>query len=134
MKESIIDTNIILRYLTADIPEQAERCGNLLKKAVEGKEEIEIPLLVLAETLWTLVKFYKVPKTEAVEVLNTLLREPKIKVKDKKIILEALELYKDNNISFTDCYLAVYSSQNNKNLYSFDGDFAKIGFKSEEPE
>ena len=133
MKESIIDTNVLLRYLTADIPEQAARCRNLFCRVLDGEEIVEIPLLVLAETVWTLTKYYKQPKGDVVESLGIILKTQGVKVRDKKVIIDALDLYKNSNISFTDAYLATFARTNNKAIYSFDRDFDKSGALRQEP-
>ena len=39
---NLLDTNIIIRYLTNDDPEKAERCDKLFKKALHGKEKIRL--------------------------------------------------------------------------------------------
>jgi predicted nucleic acid-binding protein len=80
LKERIIDTNVILRYLTDDIPEQAQKSEELFTRVIEGKETVEIPLLVIAEVVWTMTKFYRQPKKAVVEDISILLKTPGIKV------------------------------------------------------
>ncbi|MDQ7822544.1 MAG: PIN domain-containing protein [Candidatus Eremiobacteraeota bacterium] len=133
MKERIIDTNIILRYLTDDIEEQAKKCENLFRRVSEGKETIELPLLVIAEVVWTMTRYYKQPRKEVVENLSIMLTTPCIKVRDKKLVLDALELYIDKNVSFTDAYLATACIYAQKGIYSFDEDFDNIGIDRSEP-
>jgi predicted nucleic-acid-binding protein len=133
LKERVIDTNIILRYLTNDIPEQAEKCEELFKRVSEEKEFIEVPLLVIAEAVWTMTKYYKQPKKNVVESISIMLKTPGIKVRDKKLILDGLELYRDKNVSFTDAYLATNCTYTQKGIYSFDEDFDRIGIDRSEP-
>lgn len=133
MKERIVDTNVILRYITEDLPKQASQCEKLFRRVLNEEEIIEIPLLVIAEVLWTLTKFYKQPKKDVVENISIMLKTPNIRVKDKNMILDALELYRDKNLSFTDAYLAIYSIKSNRGIYSFDEDFDKIGVDRETP-
>ena len=63
-KIHLIDTNIILRYLIGDDKEKAIRAATLMEHVEKGTEQIEISPVVVAETIWTLEKFYKVPKKE----------------------------------------------------------------------
>jgi len=133
LKERIIDTNIILRYFTDDIPEQAAKNEALFARVLEGKETVEIPLLVIAEVVWTMTKFYRQPKKTVVENIIILLKTPGIKVKDKKLILDALELFAHKNVSFTDAYLATHCTYGRQGIYSFDEDFDRLGIDRQVP-
>ena len=55
----IIDANIILRYLTNDVQDQAERAGELLAKVEAGSEEVLLPDIILADIIWVLEGYYK---------------------------------------------------------------------------
>ena len=86
MKEiPIIDANIILRFLTNDIPKQADRCTGLLKRIESGLEEVWLPDLVLADLVWTLEKFYKQPKQRIQELLIAILELKGLRHNNKKI-------------------------------------------------
>ena len=37
---ALVDANIFLRYLTEDLPEQAEKARDLLERAERGEEEL----------------------------------------------------------------------------------------------
>jgi len=63
-KPRVIDANIILRFLTNDIPEKAAACEALLQKVEAGQEEVFLPDLVIADIVWTLEKFYRVEKSK----------------------------------------------------------------------
>lgn len=55
-KARALDANVILRFLTNDVPEQANRCAELLKRVEAGAEEVWLPDLVLTGIIWTLEK------------------------------------------------------------------------------
>jgi len=122
----IIDSNIILRFLTNDVPEKAERCEELLKRVEEGKESVEIPLLVIAEIIYVLEKVYKESKTKIYSLLEPILKLRKVYIHNKKILLKALELYAKRKIDFTDAWLSVYAGEKKSAIYSYDKDFDKI--------
>lgn len=52
--ESPADTNALLRYLTDDVPEQAEAVQRPLERAASGRVPLQTTTLVRAETMWTL--------------------------------------------------------------------------------
>ncbi|MGB9879182.1 MAG: type II toxin-antitoxin system VapC family toxin, partial [Anaerolineae bacterium] len=58
----VLDANILLRFLTNDVPELADRCTELLRRLEAGTEQAFLPDLVLADVVWTLEKFYQQPK------------------------------------------------------------------------
>ena len=57
-----IDTNLFLRYLTNDVPEQADAVEELLNKAAAGEMILVTNNLVCAEIVWTLESFYKLER------------------------------------------------------------------------
>ena len=67
MENKFVDTNIFLRYLTKDDPSKYERCRTMFKKALEGEIAISTSGMVIAELIWTLLSYYKVPKAEVIE-------------------------------------------------------------------
>ena len=46
---ALVDANIFLRYLTEDLPEQAEKARDLLERAERGEEELVTTVLTIAE-------------------------------------------------------------------------------------
>ena len=128
MKEiPIIDANIILRFLTNDIPKQADRCTGLLKRIESGLEEVWLPDLVLADLVWTLEKFYKQPKQRIQELLIPILELKGLRHNNKKISKLAFQLYVEKNIDWTDAFVAAQMiTQKKFEIYSYDSDFDKV--------
>ena len=128
MKEiPIIDANIVLRFLTNDIPKQADRCTGLLKRIESGLEEAWLPDLVLADIVWTLEKFYKQPKQRIQELLIPILELKGLRHNNKKISKLAFQLYVEKNIDWTDAFVAAQMiTQNKCEIYSYDSDFDKV--------
>jgi uncharacterized protein len=48
------DTNVFLRYLTNDVPEQADAVEHLLVRVMQGEIILNPNSLVIAEIVWTL--------------------------------------------------------------------------------
>ena len=128
MKEiPIIDANIVLRFLTNDIPKQADRCTGLLKRIESGLEEAWLPDLVLADIVWTLEKFYKQPKQRIQELLIPILELKGLRHNNKKISKLAFQLYVEKNIDWTDAFVAAQMiTQKKCEIYSYDSDFDKV--------
>lgn len=128
MKTVFVDTNIFLRYLTSDDPAKYEKCRELFKKAVDGKIRLLTSDMVIAELIWTLQSFYKVPKAEVIEKISILTNTPNLDIPNSGIIAEALIVYSRKNIDYIDAYNAVFMRHHNtSDIYSYDGDFDTIG-------
>jgi predicted nucleic acid-binding protein len=57
-----IDANIILRFLTNDLPDQANRAASLLQRLEEHRETVFLPDLILADIIWVLEGYYHYDK------------------------------------------------------------------------
>ncbi len=130
MKERIyVDTNVFIRYLTNDAPEQAEQSKTLFKQAEEGYYELFICDLVAAEIIYVLESVYKLSKKETVEKLLAIIKLGNVVMENQSIVLEALELYEEKNLDFTDAYLVCHARKSrHRKVFSFDEDFKKIDF------
>jgi len=131
-KRPILDTNVIIRFLTNDSPQQADKVVKLLEEA--GITSLEIPDVVIAEIIYVLLSFFKLNKEEVIEKIAQLIEFEKIKT-NKKLIKKALEFYQNNSISFVDAYLCSLIT-NNKNsfIYSLDKVLQQVkGIKIQSP-
>ncbi|GBD98110.1 tRNA(fMet)-specific endonuclease VapC [bacterium BMS3Abin07] len=135
MAKKFIDTNIFLRYLTKDDPVKYDKCKAVFKKAIEGKAELATSEMVIAELIWTLLSYYKVPKADVIEKVSIIVGTEGLHIPGKDIIADALVLYSRKNIDYIDAYNAVFMKYHGfDEIYSYDGDFDAIeGIKREEP-
>jgi predicted nucleic-acid-binding protein len=82
-----IDTNVLLRRLLQDDPEQSKQTNRLFEK----EELILITDVVLAETIWTLKgKRCGIDKTGIVSVVTSLLEEPNVLFENTQAVWSAL--------------------------------------------
>jgi predicted nucleic acid-binding protein len=135
MEKKFIDTNTFLRYLTKDDPSKYEKCRRLFKKAIDGKIDLVTSSMVIAELIWTLLSYYRIPKANIVEKISIIISTERLHIPDRDIIAEALVLYSRKNIDYIDAYNAVFMKYHGLNeIYSYDEDFDSIeGIKREEP-
>src|SRR5260370_7284202 len=68
----LLDTNVILRFLIGDDPAKASRAILLMESVEQGREIVEISEALLTETVWTLQKFYNVPRPSIAQNLIRL--------------------------------------------------------------
>jgi predicted nucleic acid-binding protein len=124
MERVFVDTNIFLRYLTKDDPAKYDRCREVFKKAIEGEISLFTSEMVIAELIWTLLSYYRVPKAEVIEKVSIIISTSNLHLDNKSIIADSLVLFSQKNIDYIDAYNAVFmKSQGLKKIYSYDEDF-----------
>jgi len=116
----LIDTNTILRYLLKDVPGLYEKAETLFRKVRTGEQKVEITEGVLAEVVYVLLKYYRVPKQEAVETLSAFLLYKGISGRSKTEYLQAFRLFGGTKLDFVDCLLAARAKVRKADLFTFD--------------
>ncbi|MBT8247677.1 MAG: PIN domain-containing protein, partial [Acidimicrobiia bacterium] len=86
---AFLDTNVLIRHLTGDPPEPATRATAFLSTA----DELLLPDLILAETIYVLESFYEVPIEDVAQMVRSILAFPPIRTLDPALLLRSLEIY-----------------------------------------
>jgi len=127
MRRRFVDTNVFLRFLTKDDPAMFERCRDLFRKGIEGEVILVTSGMVIAELIWTLLSYYKVPKAEVVEKMAVIIGTKGIDIPDRDIIAESLILFGRKNVDYIDAYNAMLMKRHRlEEIYSYDRDFEEI--------
>ena len=98
---AFIDTNVLVRHLTGDPPDQAARAARYLA----GADELLLPDLILAEVAYVLESFYEAPREQVATSLRAILAFPAIRVLDAELLQRAVEVYDVDRLDFADAYL-----------------------------
>jgi predicted nucleic-acid-binding protein len=99
---AVLDTNVLVRHLTADPPDQAARATAFLA----GADELLLSDIVVAELVYALETVYRVERARVAELLRAVIAFPAIVVLDETLLLRALELYEREKLDFVTSYLA----------------------------
>jgi len=127
MRRRFVDTNVFLRFLTKDDPATFERCRDLFRKGIEGEVILVTSGMVIAELIWTLLSYYKVPKAEVVEKMAVIIGTKSIDIPDRDIIVESLILFGRKNVDYIDAYNTMFMKRHRlEEIYSYDRDFEEI--------
>jgi predicted nucleic acid-binding protein len=133
-KVHLVDTNVVIRFLIGDAPDQAAKATALMRRLESGGEVAELTEAVVAETVWTLESFYEVPRAEIAEKLGTILGFRGVRAWKKPILLAALARFGSTSVDFVDCLLAAHADRRGLPVYSFDAtDFRRLGVAWEAP-
>ena len=115
------DTNLFLRYLTNDVPEQADAVEFLLLRAMKGEMTLITNNMVIAEIVWTLEFFYHLTPIEVQEKVLAILNTPGLEVADGDLILQAMLWHVEKSVDFIDAYNAVWMMEEEiKTVFTFD--------------
>ncbi|MBE0447384.1 MAG: PIN domain-containing protein [Actinobacteria bacterium] len=127
MKGNLVDTNIFIRLLTEDDPDQAAASKDFISRVIAGKVHAYITVAVILEIVWTLSSYYKLSRDDISHKLTLLLNTKKLAIENRDIIEEAAEYYKTTPIDFADCYNAAYAKLiGDAIILSYDKDFDRI--------
>jgi predicted nucleic acid-binding protein len=114
---AFVDTNILVRHLTGDPPEQAARATKLLAEA----DELLLVDLVVAEVVYVLESFHEVPRERVAELVRAIIAFPAIVVLDSAVLLRALEVYETDRLDFDEAYLVAQAERSGVGVVaSFD--------------
>ena len=111
MYRHFVDTNLFLRFLTNDIPDQAHAVDQLLMRAEQGELQLHTSSLTIAEIVWTLESYYELSSEVVRDHVVAILNTPGLFVEHAEIIARAMMLYADENIDFVDAYNGVWMQE-----------------------
>jgi len=120
---AFIDTNVIVRHLTGDPPEVAQRATRFLA----SERELLLTDLVTAETVYVLESFYRAPRSQVAEALRSLIAFDSIVCVDAALLLCAVEVYETDRLDFTEAYLiACAETTEVRRVASFDRSTVRV--------
>lgn len=121
---AFLDTNVIVRHLTADPPQPAARATRFLATAAQ----LLVTDLVIAETVYVLESFYEAPRSQVAESLRSLIAFTSVACVDPAMLLRALEVYEVDRLDFAEAYLvACAESTDVGRIASFDRAIDRVG-------
>jgi predicted nucleic-acid-binding protein len=109
-----VDTNIIIRFLTDDDPEQSPRAHALI-----AANDIWVGTTVILEAAWVLRSIYHCSPTQVCEAFRLLGGLPRLKLENAVAIHEAIALH-EAGMDFADA-LHFTTASNCEAFVTFDG-------------
>lgn len=120
MKQYLIDSNYLLRYLLNDIPSQADTVERYFRQAKSGSIVVSVSILAFVECAYILLNLYKLSKLEVVEMLMKFVNIPYLEIEQRNLIMKAFLLYKDISVSFVDALFFIEAHESGRELLTFD--------------
>jgi predicted nucleic-acid-binding protein len=98
-----LDTNVLLRFLIADDPLQAEAVKRAVGNARERDEHFFVSTIVLCELIWTLRgKPYALKRESLANLLSRLLDDGLFEIQDRGLVQQAIRDYRQGRGDFAD--------------------------------
>ena len=99
-----LDTNVLVRYLAQDDPEQTPKATRLIE-SLTMDEPGYVSIVSVVELVWVLTSCYASTVSEICEVMETLLRTKVIVVAQADTVWKALSIFKKGKADFADCLI-----------------------------
>lgn len=117
-----LGTNVVIRFLLDDMPEQTVICDNLINGS-----QTYITDAVILESVYVLEKTIKLPRTDIADLLLGLLGFANVQ-HNKIFLTETIRFWTNHPaLSIVDCYVAFESKLYNNTLSTFDKKLAGQG-------
>jgi predicted nucleic acid-binding protein len=130
----LVDASILVRYLVKNQEKQSPAAKRLIDAGRRGTVNLEIPLIAVAETIFTLESVYEAERSEIAAELLKILTAPWLRLTAPAWVLDAVEEYRIANVSFGDACMAAEARTRKVDVAAFDRGFDKLpGIKRFEP-
>lgn len=116
-----VDTNVLVRYVTNDDPEQAR----LAMQVLAHPQGVFISKTVILETEWVLRAAFRASREAIEKALLTVSGLPQVILENPEQIAKTIEYY-HQGLDFADA-LHYAASETSANFHTFDVKFAKRG-------
>ncbi|MEE8584736.1 MAG: PIN domain-containing protein [Acidobacteriota bacterium] len=122
-----MDSNILIRYLSADDAQQTAAARSLLEQGEEQGERFHISTTVLCELIWTLRgRPYHLDRPAITSAIEQLSVTPLFVLQSRELVLKALQDYRQGRADFPD-YLNGWQDRQAgcKDTLTFDRELAR---------
>lgn len=123
MINKIIDTNVWLRYLVKDNPQQHQQAIDWLKLGQQGQYILIVKPVIVAETCFVLESFYKQNRQTISETWQNILSQKWLKVSERQELLGLWPFYL-KGLHWVDSYQISWAICHKAEILTFDKQLA----------
>jgi uncharacterized protein len=110
-----LDTNIILRFMLDDVPDQTDKASKLIES-----QKVYVTDVVLVETVYVLEKVYELSRKDISELVIDFLNFSNV-VHNPRFLLDSIVLYRNHSsLSMVDCYACEEARSYGNELVTYD--------------
>jgi predicted nucleic acid-binding protein len=122
-----LDSSVIVRYLTNDPPDMAERAA----RVIEGPAIVIVSEVILVESAYVLSTVYEITRADVVDALTAFIQRRNVRMLSlpKPSVVEALQACRESKrFSFADAMLwAQVRHSSSARICTFDDRFPRVG-------
>ncbi len=100
-----IDTNVLVRYLVQDEPDQARKAARFVANECSSDDPALINRIVLCELVWVLESAYGYPREKVALALEKILRTAQFRIEDHQEAWSSFREYQEGG-DFADALIA----------------------------
>ena len=127
MTEVVIDASVLLRHLTGEPPDLAERARAVLAAAERAHVRLVVTALTLAEVVWVLQHSYRWRRGAIADGLARLILSGAFSLPEASVISQALTWYRMRpRLHFADAYIAAVAAGRGAAVVSLDRDLKRL--------
>ena len=116
-----LDTNVLVRLLVKDDPDQFAQAVAVLERAAEAEEPCFLSGAVLCETAWVLASRYGAGRAEILSAMAELAGDGRYAFDDADALAEALRAFENGRADFSDYLIGASARRRGaRTTYSFD--------------
>ena len=112
---SLVDANVVLRYLLDDHAELSAKAAEIIEQ-----QTVILPMEVACEVVYVLQKVYAVERQEIQRQLRALLGEGLVNMEKPAVFLKGLQCYSASGLDFIDALLWAYHVVEKEAVFTFD--------------
>jgi predicted nucleic-acid-binding protein len=101
-----IDSNVLVRYFTADDSPQSKAVDEIIERAHADGERFYVTGLVLCELVDVLSRGYSLDKIASADLLDRLMHLDLFEIENRDLALRALEEFRMGSADFSDYLMA----------------------------
>ena len=106
-----LDTNVIVRYLVQDDPEQSKIANHIFEQQLSQENKGVISPVVFCEVVWVLKRAYKQQKPKLLEVVRMLLLADWLEIMHRDAAWRAFGEYESGVADFSDYFIAQMNAE-----------------------
>lgn len=116
-----IDTNILVRFVTRDDEEMAQRAYKIITKECTEKSPGFVSTIVLVELVWALRSQYGYDKSSILKALESLISAKELDFEHSEFVQQAYRLYSKGKVGFADVLIGlIHKNYGCKTTVTFD--------------
>lgn len=126
-----LDTNVLVRYLVQDDPNQAAKATHLIEDAAARGEPCFLSCVVLCETAWVLASAYDCDRKAIGSVLEKILSVKSFEIESRDAVLKAVNSCLKDRGDFPDLLIGALCEANScATTITFDKKLGRVpGFQ-----